>query len=308
MASPLWALVLSENHGLRPSGLLGGVARPMWSAAGEPSRLEQALDRVSALVPGARTVTVIGPTQRAAAASLRKAADPGFVVRQPGDRGTAPGVLLGLTAILDVRPDALVVMTPTDCTIRDRDQFTLSARDAAQWVASGRDDVVLFGVRPATASWVARWVVPGAVRQGGPRLLHAVDSLTENPESSEVAGLLRNRALWNTQVVVARAQGLLDLYERHLPHVTAMLGRVLRAAPSERAARLEEEYRVLRPADFARDVLARAEALAVYAWPDTIGYTPAQGGGPPMMRPHPARAAELPRGRTVVEAKRAFGG
>jgi len=307
VASPLWALVLSENHGLRTSALLGGVARPMWLAAGEPSRLEQALDRVSALVPGARTVTVIGPTQRAAAASLRRAADPGFVVRQPGDRGTAPGVLLGLAAILEIRPDALVVVTPTECTIRDRDQFTLSARDATHWVASGRDEVVLFGARPATASWVPRWVVPGPVRPGGPRLLHQVEGLTENPESEEVAGLLRRQALWNTQVVVARAQGLFDLYERHLPHVTAMLGRVLQAAPRERAVRLEDEYRVLRPADFARDVLARAEALSVYAWPATIGYAPAEGGGLPAMRPRPAKAAEPRRGWTI-QAKRALGG
>lgn len=274
MAAPLWALVLADNHGRRPSGMIGGVARPMWSLEGGPSVLEQALARVAGLVPGGRTVTVVGPTQRASAAALRDHGDPGYVLRQPGDRGTAPGVLLGLAAVLEVRPDAQVLLTPANYTLRDSDQFRLSVREAASVVRSGQSDVVVFGARPTGADEVSSWITPGATaRAAGPRLLRDVDCLVDRPGPDDIAELLRRQALWNTGVVVARAQALFDLYATHLPYMVEMLGRVLQVRPALRGARLEEEYRVLRPADFSRDVLGRAGGLTVYTWPAAIGYS-----------------------------------
>lgn len=273
MAAPLWALVLSDNHGRRPSGMLAGVARPMWSADGGPSLLEQALARVAGLVPGARTVTVIGPTQRATAAALRKSADPGFVLRQPGDRGTAPGVLLGLAAILDTRPDAHVVLTPANYGLRDIDQFRVSVREASACIRTGLADIIAFGARPTGSDTSASWITPGApMRDGSPRLLRRADALVERPGAEDVAELLRHKAVWHTGVIVARAAAVHALFESSLPYMVEMLNRVLREKPARRAARLEEEYRILRPAEFTRDVLVHAADLAVYLWPATIGY------------------------------------
>jgi mannose-1-phosphate guanylyltransferase len=275
MAAPLWALVLSENCGLRPDGMLGGVPRALWTpGGGAPSTLGEALSRMAALVPAPRTVTVIGPTQRAAASALRDTIDPGYVIRQPGDRGTAPGVLLGLAAMLEVRPDAIVAITPVTYGVHDRDQFQLSIRHAAAWVRN-QDDIVVFGATPTSRQSVPGWTTPDRTRRiNGPRVMRPVDSLVDRPGEEDVAELLTAHALWNSEVVVARARTLFDIYDLHLPYMVEMLQRVLGVAGRDRAARLDEEYRGLRPAEFSRDVLARADSLMVYAWPASIGYTP----------------------------------
>lgn len=310
MASPLWAMVVSENHGLRPGGLIGGVPKPMWSAGGR-SMLECTLDRVSALVPGSRTVTVIGPTQSAAAAALRERVDPGHVVRQPGDRGTAPGVLLGLATVLDVRPDAVVLVTPADHAIRDVDQFRVSVRDAAAAVRGGHAGAVLFGVRPVRGAGASNWVTPArASTSAGARALRPVVSLVERPEPDDLRELVRADSLWNTNVLVGSAQALFDAYCEHLRYMVDMVGRVWALKGPARARRLEEEYRSLRPAEFSRDVLARLDSLAVYTWPASVGWSPiATPGGLETWHKHTdaPRPAAADLSWSTPGVRRAFG-
>jgi mannose-1-phosphate guanylyltransferase len=311
MASPLWAIVVSENHGLRPGGLIGGVPKPMWSVDGR-SLLEDTLDRVSGLVPGARTVTVIGPTQSAAAAALRERVDPGHVVRQPGDRGTAPGVLLGLATVLDVRPDAVVLLTPADHGIRDVDQFRLSVRDAAGAVRDGHAAAILFGVRPVRGGGASNWVTPvrTSTSAGGARALRPVIGLVERPAPDDLRELVRADSLWNTNVLVGSAQALFDAYCEHLRYMVDMVGRVWAVKGPARARRVEEEYRALRPAEFSRDLLSRMDALAVYTWPASVGWSPiASPGGFEAWHKH----ADTPKPATAVlgwsppGVRRAFG-
>jgi mannose-1-phosphate guanylyltransferase len=272
MASPLWALVLSENHGLRPDGMLGGVPRPLWSAGGR-SMLEEALARVDGLVPGSRTVTIVGPTQGAATAALREKADPGHIIRQPGDRGTAAGILLGLTTVLDVRPDAFVLVTPADFGLRDVDQFRVSVREAVDWIRHDHSEIVLFGVRPCNASVAYGWITPGpAGRANGPRVLRAVASFVDRAAPGDLPELVRADSLWNTNMLVARAGALVRLYEQHLPYLADMMVRARQFKPAQRAHFLEEEYRSLRPAEFSRELLTRAQSMAVYTWPASIGW------------------------------------
>src|SRR5690348_5704087 len=92
----LWSIVLAAGRGTRLSSLTGGVPKQFWSPRGDRSLLEETLARVSPLVPRDRVVTVVDRSHRRYVALLEARAAVGPVAYQPGDLGTAAGVLFGL--------------------------------------------------------------------------------------------------------------------------------------------------------------------------------------------------------------------
>jgi mannose-1-phosphate guanylyltransferase len=270
--SRLWSLVLAAGQGRRLASLTGGIPKQFWSPHGDRTLLEHTLERLSPLVPPTRTVTVIDRSQRALAEALSSRSSAGRLLDQPADRGTAAGVLLGLTEIVLADPDALVVLTPSDHGVARPDEFRrgiLHARDA---ITSGHASVVLCGVPAIAATGDYGWIAPGEPTIGACR---SVGRFTEKPDRAEAERLLRAGAVWNTMVLVARASRLRDLFAQHTPRLTAVFDE--RARFREGAtwqAFLTQAYATLPHVDFSRDVLSPAAAdLSLYTWLATLGWT-----------------------------------
>lgn len=272
--SHVWSLVLAAGRGRRLASLTGGVPKQFWSPDGGRTLLEQTLDRLTPLVPLTRTVTVIDRSQRVLAeARLRTSSREsyGHLLDQPCDRGTAAGVALGLTGITQADPDAIVVLTPSDHGVDRMLEFQQGVRRGAEAVATGREDLVLFGVQPDSAVGEYGWIAAGENDPGA--WFRRVTAFVEKPPMRVAERLLAAGAVWNTMVMVARAAALLRLYDDHLPAVAGIFALARQLDPASRDAFLADAYDSIDPADFSRDLLTPASGLALYTWAASLGWS-----------------------------------
>jgi mannose-1-phosphate guanylyltransferase len=262
----LWSIVLAAGDGTRLAPLvrrLHGDDRPKQFAVlrGQRSLLQETIQRMAALAASSRTVVVVSERHRALA---RKQLGPAVdLVGQPRNVGTGPGILLPLARVLSRDPGATVVVTPSDHHFRRPARFISGIREAARDAAATSSGVCILGVeadRPATD---LGWIVPDEAVAPLPGAT-LVRRFVEKPDAAQARSLFQGGALWNTFVMVGRAEAFWTLASRLMPAQTRSMNRYRMAVGSPREARvLQGVYEDLAAADFSREVLARAPGLGV---------------------------------------------
>lgn len=264
-----WLLILAAGAGRRLSSLTGQVPKQFFRPTDGPSLLENTLDRIGDIAEPRRTVTVVDRTHRKHVADLGLGRRLGEVLYQEQDRGTAVGVLRGLSTIIEQMPHAFVILTPSDHAVAQGWQFRAGLTLAMGEVSNGHNDIVLFGAEPTNASPDLGWI---SASGDGP-VVRRVDRFVEKPTRDVATQLLKEGAVWNTMVVLARATALERLFAQYLPDHTAVFRQARTLNAMDRAVFLREAYQQMAPADFSHDVLTPAPGLAVYTWPAAMGWS-----------------------------------
>lgn len=264
-----WVLVLAAGAGRRLSKVTGQVPKQFFRQADGQSLLENTFDRLGDIADPRRTVTVVDRTHGKFVSDLKLGRRLGQVLYQEQDRGTATGVLLGLSTILAEAPNAFVIMTPSDHAVAQGWQFRAGLTMGMGEVASGRTDVVLFGAEPTNASPDYGWITASGDHQN----VRLVDTFVEKPTREDASRLLSDGAVWNTMVLLARASALARLFDIHLPEHARVFAEARTLNPVDRAAYLHEVYPHLPAADFSRDVLTPSQGLSLYTWPASMGWS-----------------------------------
>jgi mannose-1-phosphate guanylyltransferase len=133
--------------------------------------------------------------------------------------------------------------------------------EAADCAAGAVDDVpiALLGVEADGPESEYGWIRTGKPRWGQ---LHAVDGFVEKPPRQVAERLFRERALWNTFILAARARTLWNITAARLPlQAAAIHGSVRGDGP--RTSRLARSYAGMASANFSREVLETTAGLAV---------------------------------------------
>jgi mannose-1-phosphate guanylyltransferase len=296
VASHLWTVVLAAGAGRRLAGVTGGVPKQFWRGANRHSLLEQTLDRFSPLAPPSQTIVIVDAAHREHLAASRRSAV-GRTIFQPEDRGTAAGVLLALTPVLEAGPDAIVMITPSDHGVGDDHRFRRGVLKAARH-GRPQDALVIFGVQPTRAHHDYGWITPGPPHASG--ALRSVSSFVEKPSPEHAAQLFEAGAVWNTMVLVGRASAVRDLYAELLPDLAKVFAAALRLPAGKREDFLASVYPSLPKSDFSRDVIGPARNLLTYVWPASIGWSDL--GTPERLREWESRARALRAGTAVTAA------
>jgi mannose-1-phosphate guanylyltransferase len=273
----LWNIVLAAGDGTRLASLvkrLHGDDRPKQFAVlkGQRSLLQETVVRMSAVAPARRTVVVVPDRHRLLAEAQLAAPLPGIelletprLVAQPCNVGTGPGILLPLMQVLARDPRATVAITPSDHHFDRPTRFTARLGHAASAARACTSGICLLAVEAESPSSELGWIVPGpplAERPGA----NLIERFVEKPSAAVASGLLDAGGLWNTFVMVGQAAAFLQLARRWLPTQAALFETYLSAVDTvDEAAALQTLYARLTAADFSRDVLSRAEGLAVVA-------------------------------------------
>jgi mannose-1-phosphate guanylyltransferase len=272
---PLFNLVLAAGSGKRLAGVTGGTPKQFWRFDGRRTLLEYTLDRCAPLASPARTRIVVDAGHTPFVERLPQLVRRGAILRQPMDRGTAAGVLLGLIDVLCAKhannDDGVVMLMPSDHGVQRTDGFLAGIRRASLCVHAGLTDVVLFGITPDSADGDYGWIMP--TEPAPARGFQKIASFIEKPPAPLAHALFSTGAVWNTMVLVARASALAALFSKELPDLWQVFEPARHMDEPLRDEYFQQLYTGLPAYDFSRDVLARADGLALYTWPSTLGWS-----------------------------------
>jgi mannose-1-phosphate guanylyltransferase len=246
------------------------MPKQFWRPPGSSSLLDETLARLAPLCPAPRTVIVVDAAHRKYVRARPQYRDRGRVVFQPADRGTAAGVLFGLSPVLAADPGATVLLTPADHGIGNATTFRRGIADAVACVRSS-GGIVLLGAEPSTAKDDLGWITLSP--ESRPGSIRTVTGFVEKPHATMARRLLGSGAIWNTMVLVAQVKDLVTLIGRHLPEITTKFLRAVAMPESEHRPFLCALYPLLPISDFSRDVLAPARGLLAYTWPASMGWS-----------------------------------
>jgi mannose-1-phosphate guanylyltransferase len=271
MSMPLFSIVLAGGSGRRLAPVTGGIPKQFWKFDGTRTLLDATLSRVGRLTGPDRTLIVVNRPHQEHVDALAVGRY-GTILHQSADRGTGAGVLLPLIEILETAPDALVLLTPSDHGVVSAEQFQRAIAEARVAVDAGAHDVVLFGAEPREPSTDFGWIT-SIRRPSAPYGLARVVRFVEKPGQEEAERLFASGALWNTLVLVARADTLFELCAWHIGDVTAFFDRTRGMSSSTREQWLAAHYHELPATDFSHDVLSHARGLAVATFPRSMGWS-----------------------------------
>jgi mannose-1-phosphate guanylyltransferase len=273
-----WVIVLAGGSGTRLSSLTRNdhgtvVPKQYCSLSGDRSLLGAAMARAASLATAERTVVVVAREHAAWWSREFSGESRVRIVVQPHNRGTAPGVLLPLLAILDRDPDAVVILLPSDHFVADELSLARSLRAAHQAASDDTRRIVLLGIEPDAVEPDYGWILP-ARGESWPRTAAAgtfpVERFIEKPDQATATALSTQGAVWNGFFVAARGAMLRALYGQRLP---ALLAAFEATAPHRSMRSAAALYDRIGSSDFSRDVLeGSVQNLGVRIAP-TCGWT-----------------------------------
>jgi len=175
--------------------------------------------------------------------------DPEWIMVEPSARNTAPAILAAAMRLAVDDPEALMLVAPSDHSIRDGAGFRAAVLAGAEPAAAGR--IVTFGVRPTRAETGYGWleVAPAPSRHAS--AARELSRFVEKPDARTAATMLASgNCLWNAGIFLASAQTMIDAFVRHAPDLVQPVAEALKEAEMDGAkVRLARE-----PWSCARDV------------------------------------------------------
>jgi mannose-1-phosphate guanylyltransferase len=253
-----WAVVLAAGEGSRLRTLTTtasgeAVPKQFCSLRGGPSLLHEALARARAVAPAHQVCAVVAEQHRLWWSSALQELEPGNIVVQPTNRGTAHGIMLPLLHIAARDPDAVIILLPADHHVLDENTLAQSLRRAATLARVRAGAVVLLGVEPDHADPELGYILPG---DGTTSELTRVRQFVEKPAPARARELLDQGALWNIFIVAATARALLSLFRQDHADTLARMQALIRDGATHSGRRtLAALYKDLPAIDFSRDLL-----------------------------------------------------
>lgn len=297
-----WALVLAAGDGVRlrslttaPSGM--AVPKQFCSLRDGPSLLHEALGRARAVTSEFHTCAVVAESHRRWWEPQLWSLPAENVFVQPGNRGTAHGILLPLLHIVERDPQARLLLLPSDHHVRKETILARSLRQAIEQLQWRIDETVLLGLQPAQADPELGYILPG-LSDGRGAL--EVKQFIEKPTPMLARELIGRGGLWNAFIVASTAQALLGLFRRRIPEIVREMRAAVQQDLSERGtgpatALLYEDLPVI---DFSHDILQGQEGhlrvlpVPQCGWSD-LG-TPERVADALRWAPAPSRESDVP--------------
>lgn len=245
---------------------IAGDERPkqFCSVLGRQTLLEETQHRAVLELAPARTLYVVNRAHENFYEPILSDEPTGNLVVQPSNRGTAPAILSSLLRIAARDPQAIVAFFPSDHYISDDAKFMAQIRTALDTAATRRDLVVLLGLDPESPEVEYGWIEPAKAVHGQAKVF-GVRRFWEKPNKMLAQVLQLRGCLWNSFVMVASVQALLDIIESAIPELyrsfaclTPLFG------TTAEAKAIDQLYGRLQEVNFSHQVLAlKPERLAV---------------------------------------------
>jgi mannose-1-phosphate guanylyltransferase len=196
------------------------------------------------------------------------------MIEQPANRGTLPAILASLVRILREDPDAAVAFFPSDHHYTEEDKFMCGVRLAFETADANPESVILLGVAAKQAETEYGWIEAApAISTNSRSSLLRVKRFWEKPSPRLAQDLLERGCVWNTFVMVGRAQAFLDMIRAGAREVYEEFEPLTRPEAIFDAGSLADIYSRIPPSDFSKLVLSAVpERLGVWSLGD-VGWS-----------------------------------
>jgi mannose-1-phosphate guanylyltransferase len=263
-AAHQWALILAGGEGTRLQSLTttaAGIAIPkqFCSFGGEASLLHDALRRAQTIAIPAHTCAVVSEHHRSWWQALDLRIPSTNLIRQPGNRGTAIGILLPLLQVLHRDPEASLLVLPSDHFVRDEAVLGASLEAAMDQVRQHPEQIVLLGISPEEADPELGYIVSNGRDRDD---LRSVSEFVEKPNAAVAQALIARGGVWNSFIFAAKGKTLLRVFQERCPELAMEMWEVIsRTSSLPRQTDLTAVYEHAPTLDFSRDILQRSPEL-----------------------------------------------
>ncbi|HTM08715.1 MAG TPA: sugar phosphate nucleotidyltransferase [Verrucomicrobiae bacterium] len=241
---------------------------------GQHSLLENTFARVEQLIHPRRLFTVINGDHLKHPEVRRQLADrePETVIVQPANKETAPGILLPLAHIYHRHGDAVVAVFPSDHFVGDDALFMAHIDLACRLIEHSPRQLILLGIEPRDPETEYGYILPGRPIQASQLpAARSVIGFEEKPATAAARAMIAAGGLWNTMVMVFRAQTLIDSVRHVSPKLHRFFEKVRRAiGTADEQSMVKETYGDLEPMNFSTTLLepmARHDAARLLVLP-----------------------------------------
>jgi mannose-1-phosphate guanylyltransferase len=216
-----WAVILAGGDGTRLKSLtrkIAGDERPkqFCSLLGRRTLLEDTQERTALELDPERTLYVVNRMHESYYAPILGSEPAAKLVIQPRNRGTAPAILYSLLRIVALDPNAVVALFPSDHYISDNHKFMNHIRVGLDIARKTPYRVILLGLEPESPEVDYGWIEPAQMIPNHTRVFR-VRRFWEKPNQWLAQVLQLRGCLWNSFVMVASVQGLLEIIEKADP-------------------------------------------------------------------------------------------
>lgn len=145
--------------------------------------------------------------------------DPQAILIEPEARNTAPAILAAALYLSSKRPDAVMLVAPSDHVVPDAAAFHEAV--ASGLAAADAGDLVTFGIRPTRAETGYGYLQAASAPDGSGRPLK-LTSFVEKPDAERAVEMLETgKYLWNAGIFLFAVSELISAFQRYAPDILA---------------------------------------------------------------------------------------
>ncbi|MEM7467648.1 MAG: sugar phosphate nucleotidyltransferase [Pseudomonadota bacterium] len=257
-----YSIVLAGGSGQRMRDFViewlgDAVPKQYCCFTGSKTMIEHTIDRASEVSIADRIITLAAKEHAQFAQAIEC---PGPLIFQPCAKGTAPGILLPLAAIVAENPTATVHILPSDHFIFPKIDFTKQLRDAEEVVKQHPDRLVTLAAKAALPETDYGWIQKDARTPFGSTAF-AVTNFHEKPNAELAGDYLSYGYSWNTMIMTVRAATLWGIAWDLYPEMMEKFQKLSNAwEPKIRQfpkRLLEKTYRAIDEYDFSKDLVEK---------------------------------------------------
>ncbi|MGL4462412.1 MAG: mannose-1-phosphate guanylyltransferase, partial [Planctomycetia bacterium] len=226
----LHALIMAGGSGTR-FWPLSRKNRPKQFLAlhGERTLLQQAFDRIEALVGSSGVLVVTGAAHLEETRRQLPDLGPAQVVGEPVGRDTAACIGLAAAVLCRLDPDARMVVLPADHVVDPPEEFHKAVYVADQYLKKNAEALVTFGVKPTEPATGYGYLHRGELietMEGAS--LHKLRGFREKPDRATAEQFLASGDyLWNAGVFCWKAATILAEIGKQSPELYDGLKRIM---------------------------------------------------------------------------------
>ena len=206
-------------------------AKQLLALDGKQTMIQQTVGRLLPLSSPARFWVITNEHLRREIARQIPRIPRDQILAEPAARNTAPAIGLAAFILLNIEPDAVIGLFPSDHVIGDEKRYRDVLKNGIE-IAAGGENIVVLGIRPTRAETGYGYIEAGSSFHGRPAQGAAlrVRRFTEKPDASRAAEFLKaGNYFWNSGMFLWSARTLSNALLEHLPRTASLLQQIAAA-------------------------------------------------------------------------------